>query len=278
MLNHNEPMSKHCSLRAGGEAQDFFIPNTLNDLSHFLKNNQKPILMLGLGSNLLVRDKGFAGVVIKLTQLNQLTIVNNIIQAGAGVTLAKLSRFCQSQELNGAEFLSAIPGNIGGALAMNAGAFGSEFWSMVDSVTTINTVGEVFKRDATEFDIAYRQVTPHHQNEYFIGANLRLAPTDKQQNIKALLKKRNDLQPIGLPSCGSVFKNPPNHHAAKLIQESNLKGFCIGNACVSDKHANFIINQGKATTSDIEHLIKHIQQTVKSNFNIDLETEVIIIG
>ena len=278
MLSHNEPMSKHCSLRAGGVVQDFFTPHTLDDLSHFLKNNQKPIFMLGLGSNLLVRDQGFAGVAIKLTQLNQLNITNNIIQAGAGVTLAKLARFCQSQGLNGAEFLSAIPGNVGGALAMNAGAFGSDFWSMVDSVATINTVGKVFKRNVAEFDVAYRQVTPHYQNEIFIGVNLRLTQTDKPQDIKALLKKRNDLQPIGLPSCGSVFKNPPNHHAAKLIQESHLKGFCIGNACVSDKHANFIINQGNATASDIERLITHIQQTVKSNFNIDLETEVVIIG
>ena len=270
-------MNKHCSLRAGGVVQDFFIPSTLNELSDFLKRNQKPILMLGLGSNLLIRDKGFAGVAIKLTQLNKLSIINDIIQAEAGVTLAKLSRFCCSLGLNGAEFLSAIPGNIGGALAMNAGAFGSEFWSMVDSVATINTAGKVFERHATEFDIAYRQVIAHHQNEYFIGANLRLIQTNTQQNIKSLLKKRNGLQPIGLPSCGSIFKNPLNHHAAKLIQESGLKGFCIGGACVSDKHANFIINQDNATATDIENLIEHIQKQVRATFDIDLETEVVII-
>ncbi|MDC9714952.1 MAG: UDP-N-acetylmuramate dehydrogenase [Gammaproteobacteria bacterium] len=277
MLSRNEPMSKHCSLRAGGMAQDFFTPNTLDELSDFLKNNQKPILMLGLGSNLLVRDEGFSGVVIKLTQLNQLDIKNGIIQAGAGVTLAKLSRFCDAQNLNGAEFLSAIPGSIGGALAMNAGAFGSEFWSAVDFVTTISTSGAIFKRNITEFDIAYRQVTPHHQNEAFIGADLRFSQVDKQQDIKSLLKKRNASQPIGQSNCGSVFKNPPNHHAAKLIQESGLKGFCMGGACISDKHANFIINQDNATATDIENLIKHIQKNVRSKFNIDLETEVVII-
>ena len=270
-------MGRHCSFRAGGIAQDFFTPNTLNELSDFLKSNQKPILMLGLGSNLLVRDRGFLGVAIKLTQLNQLGIEDGIIQADAGVTLAKLSRFCESQGLNGAEFLSAIPGSVGGALAMNAGAFGFEIWSLIESVTTINTSGKVFKRSITEFDISYRKVVPQHKDEYFIGANLKFSQTDKQQDIKALLKKRNDSQPIGEANCGSVFKNPPNNFAAKLIEDSGLKGFCIGGACISSKHANFIINQDNASTNDIENLIKHIQQTVKSKCNISLETEVVII-
>ncbi|SMM98127.1 UDP-N-acetylenolpyruvoylglucosamine reductase [uncultured Candidatus Thioglobus sp.] len=277
MLILNEPMSKHCSFRAGGVAQKFLTPKSLNGLSDFLKNNQQPILMLGLGSNLLVRDKGFSGVVIKLTKLNKLEITNNIIYADAGVTLAKLARFCESQKLNGAEFLSAIPGSIGGALAMNAGCFGAEIWDYVDYVTTINASGEVFERATADFDIAYRQVTPHYKNEYFISANFKFSQTHKQQNIKSLLKKRNTSQPIGQSNCGSVFKNPPNYHAAKLIEESGLKGFCIGGACVSDKHANFIINQNNASASDIENLIIHIQQTVKSTFDIKLEMEVVII-
>ncbi len=277
MLIHNESMNKHCSLRAGGIAQDFFTPSNLDELSVFLKNNQKPILMLGLGSNLLVRDQGFSGVVIKLTQLKQLTIKDNAVQATTGVTLAKLSRFCESKGLNGAEFLSAIPGSVGGALAMNAGAFGFEIWDYVDAVTTIHRSGEIFKRSADEFNIAYRKVTPKHKNEYFIDVNLKFTQTDKPQDIKKLLKKRNDSQPIGQANCGSVFKNPNNNFAAKLIEDSNLKGFCIGGACVSNKHANFIINQDNASTDDIENLIQHIQQTVKSKFGIDLETEVVII-
>jgi len=274
---HNEPMSKHCSLRAGGMVKNFFTPSTIDQLSDFLKGNQQPILMVGLGSNLLVRDTGFDGTAIKLTHLNQLEFTEGIVNVDAGVTLAKLSRFCESKNLYGAEFLSAIPGSVGGALAMNAGAFGSEMWSVVDSVTTINNSGEIFTRDKSEFDIAYRQATPHHQNEIFISANLSFSQIKKQNNIKDLLKKRNDSQPIGLPNCGSVFKNPPNHHAAKLIEDSSLKGFCIGGACVSEKHTNFIINQNNASTNDIENLIQHIQQTVQSNFNIDLETEVVII-
>jgi len=270
-------MGKYCSFRTGGVAQDFFIPESLDDLSEFLKNNQKPILMLGLGSNLLVRDQGFDGVVIKLKHFNQLEINDQIITAGAGTTLAKLSRFCESKGLNGAEFLSAIPGNVGGALAMNAGAFGSEIWQFINSVTTINTKGEIFERGVADFDISYRQVLANNDNEYFVAANFQFNQIEKQKNIKALLKQRNTSQPIGEANCGSVFKNPKNHHAAQLIEDSSLKGFCIGGACVSDKHANFIINQNEASATDIENLIIHIQQTVKSKFNIDLKTEVVII-
>lgn len=277
MILRNEPMRKHCSLRAGGIVQNFFIPDNIGELSDFLKNNQQPILMVGLGSNLLVRDTGFTGTAIKLMHLNQLEFKENVINAGAGVTLAKLSRFCDSQHLNGAEFLSAIPGSVGGALAMNAGSFNAEIWSFVKSVTTINDSGKIFIRGKSEFDITYRQVTPHHQDEIFIGASLNFSQIEKQDDIKALLKKRNDSQPIGQPNCGSVFKNPANHYAAKLIEDSDLKGFCIGGACVSDKHANFIINQNNASTNDIENLIKHIQKTIKSNFNVTLETEVVII-
>ncbi|SMN10890.1 UDP-N-acetylenolpyruvoylglucosamine reductase [uncultured Candidatus Thioglobus sp.] len=277
MLTLNEPMSKHCSFRAGGIAQQFFIPKSLNALSIFLKNNQKPVLILGLGSNLLVRDSGFSGTVIKLSNLNKLEINDNIIYADAGVTLAKLARFCENYKLNGAEFLSAIPGSVGGALVMNAGCFGAEIWDYVDCVTTINTSGVVFERDAADFDIGYRKTTAKYQDEYFIGANFKFSQVDKQQDIKSLLKKRNASQPIGQSNCGSVFKNPPNHHAAKLIEESALKGFCIGGACISDKHANFIINQNNASASDIENLITHIQQTVKSTFDIELETEVVLV-
>ena len=270
-------MGKHCSFRTGGIAQDFFTPESLEDLSNFLKKNQKPVLMLGLGSNLLVRDQGFDGVVIKLKHFNQLEINHHTVVAGAGTTLAKLSRFCESQGLNGAEFLSAIPGNVGGALAMNAGAFGSEIWQFVSAVTTINTQGVVFERSPEDFDISYRQALSNNNNEYFIAAHFRFEKFKKQDNIKTLLEQRNTSQPIGEANCGSVFKNPKNHHAAQLIEDSNLKGFCIGGACVSNKHANFIINQNEASASDIENLIIHIQQTVKSKFDISLETEVVII-
>lgn len=269
-------MSKHCSFRAGGLAQDFFIPDDLSALSDFLKNNKKPILILGLGSNLLVRDKGFNGVVIQLKHFNQLDIIDNIIYAGAGTSLAKLSRFCASCGLGGGEFLSAIPGNVGGALAMNAGAFGAEIWSFVRALTTINLAGDLQQRQPNDFEVSYRQVLSKNADEFFLGGEFEFKPT-QQKNIQQLLKTRNASQPIGLANCGSVFKNPPNKFAAKLIENSDLKGFRVGGACVSNKHTNFIINDNNATTNDIENLICHIQQTVKSKFNIDLETEVKII-
>ena len=277
MLKHNESMASHCSLRAGGLAQALFIPNSIQTLVDFLKTNSKPILFIGLGSNLLIRDQGFSGVAIKPTQLKSLALNNNTITTEAGTTLAQLSRFARSNNLHGAEFLSAIPGTVGGALAMNAGAFGSEFWQFVHSVQTINTSGELSKRSAKDFDIGYRKVVPLHADEYFISAELCFNAQHSDQNIEQLLAKRNAIQPIGLPSCGSVFKNPKGHFAAELIEKSELKGFCIGGACISKKHANFIINSDKATADDIENLILHIQQTVKSNFNVDLETELRII-
>jgi UDP-N-acetylmuramate dehydrogenase len=277
MLSYNESMALHCSLRAGGLADELFMPETTQMLTDFLKKNNKPVLFVGLGSNLLIRDQGFKGVVVKLTQLKSLTLQNSIINIEAGTTLAKLSRFSSANDLHGAEFLSAIPGTIGGALAMNAGAFGSEFWQFVHSVKTINSSGEVFTRHPNDFDISYRQVTPIHKDEYFISAKLIFNHEKSKKNIKQLLIQRNASQPIGLPSCGSVFKNPNNHFAAQLIERAKLKGLCIGGACISNKHANFIINNNNASASDIENLISHIQQTVKSNFNINLETELKII-
>jgi UDP-N-acetylmuramate dehydrogenase len=275
MLTNNQPMSKHCSFKAGGLAKYFFTPKNLDELVTFLQNNTKNILMLGLGSNLLVRDKGFNGVVIKLKFLNNITIKNNIVQAQSGVTLAKLARFCQQKNLNGSQFLSAIPGSVGGALAMNAGAFGSQIWSFVNSVTTINHKGLILERKVSDFDIGYRQVINKNKQEYFISGAFEFNKKP-EYDPKNILKKRKETQPIGQASCGSVFKNPKNHHAAKLIEQSNLKGFCIGGACISNKHANFIINKNNATATDIEKLIIYIQQTVKSKFNIDLETELVI--
>ncbi|WP_428086298.1 UDP-N-acetylmuramate dehydrogenase [Candidatus Thioglobus sp.] len=277
MLKRNESMSMHCSLRAGGIAQTLFIPDDLQALINFLQNNSKPVLFVGLGSNLLIRDCGFQGVVVKLTQLKSLTLNDSTITAEAGVTLAKLSRIAQTNNHHGAEFLSAIPGTVGGALAMNAGAFGMEFWQFVNRVQTINAAGEVFERTANDFDISYRQVLANHTDEYFICADLIFNAESNSQNIKQLLLQRNASQPIGLPSCGSVFKNPKGYFAAQLIEQANLKGFCIGGACVSSKHTNFIINSNNATADDIENLILHIRQTVKSNFDIDLETELKII-
>ena len=277
MLKINEPMSKHCSLRSGGETSEFFQPLDTLELSKFLQNNSKPILMVGLGSNLLVRDKGFDGVTIHTKNLKELNISDNFIESGAGTSLAKLSRFALANFKYGAEFLSAIPGSVGGALAMNAGAFGSEIWQYVVSVKTMSHSGEMKDRKPSDFEIAYRSTIHKNSNEFFVSAVFNFNLKEQNDDVSELLKKRNSTQPIGLPSCGSVFKNPKNHFAAKLIESSGLKGYCIGGACVSDKHANYIINQDNATAQDIENLIAHIQDVIKQQFDIELETEIIII-
>jgi len=277
MIKFNEPMSKHCSLRSGGMTSEFFLPEDINELSLFLKSNVKPILLVGLGSNLLVRDRGFNGVTIHTKNLKELNITNKYIESGAGTSLAKLSRFAQAKLKYGAEFLSAIPGSVGGALAMNAGAFGSEVWQYVVSVQTISLSGELQERFPNDYEINYRSVKHRFSDEFFIGARFDFNLNKPNDNVRELLDKRNSSQPIGLPSCGSVFKNPKDNYAAKLIESSGLKGFCIGGACVSEKHANYIINENNATALDIENLIIHIQNTVKTLHNVELETEIIII-
>ena len=277
MIKFNEPMSKHCSLRSGGMTSEFFLPEDLNELSLFLKSNVKPILLVGLGSNLLVRDRGFNGVTIHTKNLKELNIKNKYIESGAGISLAKLSRFAQANLKYGAEFLSAIPGSVGGALAMNAGAFGSEVWQYVVSVQTISLSGELQERFPSDYEINYRSVKHRFSDEFFISAQFDFNLNEPNDNVRDLLDKRNSSQPIGLPSCGSVFKNPKDNYAAKLIESSGLKGFCIGGACVSEKHANYIINQNNATALDIENLIIHIQNTIKTLHNVELETEIIII-
>lgn len=277
MIKFNEPMSKHCSLRTGGQTSQFFVPEDEAALSNFLKNNKTQLLFVGLGSNLLVRDRGFDGTTIHTKNFNSLDISKDFIDSGAGTSLAKLSRFSQANLKYGAEFLSAIPGSVGGALAMNAGAFGSEIWQYVVSVKTINLTGDIQERFPSDYKINYRSVIHQFSGEFFISARFNFDLKQPQDNVRDLLHKRNSTQPIGLASCGSVFKNPKDTYAAKLIESSGLKGFCIGGACVSEKHANYIINQNNASAMDIENLIAHIQNTIKDKHNVELETEIIII-
>ena len=277
MLIENVALDKYTSLRTGGVAKYLYLPEDQEQLSRFLADNQQAIALLGLGSNFLLRDQGFDGVLIKLSNLNQLSLTGHSVQAQAGVTLAKLSRFVQDSGQYGAEFLAAIPGNVGGALAMNAGCFGSEIWDFVTQIETMDHQGRQHQRQVSDFSIGYRQVHSAVRDEFFVSATFDFSKAKADQQVKTLLKKRQDTQPTGLPSCGSVFKNPPGHYAAQLIEGAGLKGFCLGGACVSDKHANFIINQHQASATDVENLIKYIQQVVKSKFDIALETEVQIL-
>jgi UDP-N-acetylmuramate dehydrogenase len=284
-LLENEPMSKHTSWRVGGPADHYYIPAGLDDLRNFLETlpGTEPLFWLGLGSNLLVRDGGLRGTVIATSgALKRLQLLdNNIVRAEAGVASAKAARFSVDHDLEGAEFLAGIPGTIGGALAMNAGAFGGETWNIVESVETLDRHGNLRHRPASEFNIAYRHVEAP-EGEWFVAAHFRLQPrdasTDGKAVIKSLLTKRGSSQPMQTANAGSVFKNPKGDHAARLIESCGLKGTCVGKACISDIHANFIINTGNASANDIEELIGMIRETVKKETGIELEPEVRIAG
>lgn len=283
-LRLNEPMSRHTSWRVGGPAQRFYAPADLDDLAEFLRqlDPAEPLMWLGLGSNVLVRDGGIKGTVIAtlgaLSKIERRT--DGTIRAEAGVTCAKVAKFCAQQQSTGAEFFAGIPGTMGGALAMNAGAFGGETWPLVARVETIDRHGVVRTRGPEDFRVAYRHVQGV-TGEWFVAAHLRLASDESgasRQRIKELLDKRNRSQPVNMPSCGSVFRNPTGDHAGRLIEASGLKGVCIGGACVSDKHANFIVNTGAATARDVEALIKQIQRVVHDKHGVMLIPEVHIIG
>ena len=282
-LRHNEPMSRHTSWRAGGPAEWFYVPADLGDLQAFLAglDDDTPIFWHGVGSNLLVREGGLPGVVVSATRiLKDIERRDHyVVRAGAGVPCTQLARQCIRWGLGPSEFFAGIPGTLGGALAMNAGAHGGETWERVEAVRTIDRQGELQLRAPGEYTIGYRSVVGP-TDEWFIEATLAFdaGVTASDAAMKAMLDRRRTTQPLGLPSCGSVFRNPPGDHAARLIEASGLKGFRIGSAEVSPKHANFIINTGDATATDIELLIEHVQRTVREQHGIELQHEVRIVG
>ena len=280
---HDVSMAKHTSWHVGGPADIFFTPRDALDLASFLRQLPAEVapLWIGLGSNLLVRDGGIRGAVISihgaLGSLERLSA--NRIQAEAGVPCGRIARQCVKWGLGPAEFLAGIPGTLGGALAMNAGAWGGETWRHVIEVDVLDRRGARHTRTPADYKIGYRSVQGP-DDEWFIRARLEFerAPGVNTEVIRDLLDKRKQSQPIGEWSCGSVFTNPPGAHAAQLIESAGLKGLAIGDASVSDKHANFIINHGHALAADIEALIEQVRRTVARVHGIDLHTEVRIVG
>jgi UDP-N-acetylmuramate dehydrogenase len=289
VLRSNESMRRHTSWRVGGPADRCYTPADLDDLSVFLRTvaNDEPIMFVGLGSNLLVRDGGLRGTVIFThPALSALEMVDagghQEIFAQAGVASPKVSRFAAMHGFEGGEFLTGIPGTIGGALAMNAGCYGSETWDVVTQALTVDRAGKIRKRTRHDYRIGYRSVVPVFGNEeFFAGAWLRFSPGDGERSrrrIKALLRRRIATQPLEIPNAGSVFRNPPEDHAAWLIESCGLKGFRHGGATVSPKHANFIVNTGAASARDIELLIEHVWTAVKEKHGVELQREVHIVG
>jgi len=283
-VRRNEPLSRHTSWHVGGPAEVFFNPRDAADLAAFLRTAPPgvPIQWIGLGSNLLVRDGGIRGIVISthgtLDELNRLN--ETTVRAEAGVACARIARHCIRWGLGPAEFFAGIPGTLGGALAMNAGAFGGQTWEHVCSVETIDRAGRTHTRPRGEYRVGYRQVTGPAAEEWFIAAELSFErrPGAHAGEVRTLLARRKASQPIGEWSCGSVFTNPPGDHAARLIEACGLKGFRVGDASVSQKHANFIINHGHASAQDLERLIAHVRDEVARAHGVRLEPEVRIVG
>jgi len=283
-LSTHEPMSRHCSWRTGGPAERYFEPADLDDLIEYLRNvgENEQITWIGLGSNVLIRDGGVNGTVISTTKtLNKFRwLTSNTLYVECGTPCAKVAKEAVRMNVAGGAFLAGIPGSIGGALAMNAGAFGSEIWMLVDNVQLIGRDGTANEEPSANFETSYRYVDLE-PDRWFLSAVLRFEKNTEQfgdKEIRALLTRRNETQPTGKASCGSVFKNPPNDFAGRLIENAGLKGTRRGGCCVSDKHANFIVNDKSATAADIEALILDVQQKVSEQFNIKLEPEVRIIG
>jgi len=283
-LLRDEPMARYTSWRVGGRAERFYIPAGLDDLRDYLSGlpEDEPVHFIGLGSNLLVRDGGVRGsVVLMHNVLTGLNMDGELVYAEAGVTCAKLARFTARQHRHGAEFMAGIPGTVGGALAMNAGCHGGETWDVVKRVQTIDRRGALHLRNREEFVTGYRHVELPAGEEWFVAAWFELPAgeaSEAEQKIKSLLAKRLATQPLNQPNAGSTFRNPPGDFAARLIEASGLKGYRIGGAQVSEKHANFIVNLGDATADDIERLIAHMQETVQREHGIALQREVRIIG
>ena len=288
-VRYDEPMRKHVSWRAGGVADRTYTPADLADLAAFLARlpEHEPILFVGLGSNLLVRDGGVrATVVFTHRVLARLFLERGAgyaeIYAEAGVASPKVARFAAIHDLEGAEFLAGIPGTVGGALAMNAGCFGSETWNVIARVRTVDRAGRLQIREPHEYALGYRSVIPlGSRDEFFVAAWFRFSQGNGEAarlKIKELLARRIATQPLAEPNAGSVFRNPPGDYAARLIEACGLKGRHIGGAEVSTVHANFIVNKGGATARDIEQLILEVQSAVAGRFGITLEREVQIVG
>ena len=285
----NKMLADYTSWRIGGPAKRYYRPKDIQDLSNFLQiiPEEEPLFWLGLGSNILIRDSGFPGTVIHTLHMSStLRVIGKTIQDGiviraeAGTTCSRIAHFCAKNQLLGGEFLVGIPGTFGGALAMNAGSYGEETWRYVIAVETMNRHGEQFLRHPNEFHVGYREVIIP-QDEWFIAGHLcflsenNLLPREK---ICEVLKKRILSQPIGTLNCGSVFRNPPGRYAAELIEASQLKGKIIGKASISNKHTNFIINEGGALAKDVESLIDLIQEQIWKDHHVELVPEVHRIG
>lgn len=279
-----EPMKNHTTFRVGGPAELLVSPNRkeLPVLLHLAKEQNVPVTIIGNGSNLLVSDKGIRGLVIELgKRMDAITVEGNRLRAEAGALLSKAAQTAAKASLGGMEFAAGIPGSIGGAVAMNAGAYGGEIKDILVSAVLLDAEGAVRRLTTEELDLSYRHSIVMEGSYYVLEAEFLLAPRPEEairETMAELRQKRMEKQPLEYPSAGSTFKRPEGYFAGKLIQDAGLRGYRVGDAQVSEKHCGFVINRGNATASEILQLIGDVQKKVQEQFGVRLETEVRILG
>ncbi|MBF7023592.1 UDP-N-acetylmuramate dehydrogenase [Staphylococcus kloosii] len=284
IIKVDEPLKRYTYTETGGKA-DYYLTPTSNEhvqaILRFAYKNDIPVTYLGNGSNIIIREGGIRGIVISLLSLDHIEVSDNVIITGSGAAIIDVSRKARDNSLTGLEFACGIPGSIGGAVFMNAGAYGGEVKDCIDYALCVNEQGDLITLTTNELELDYRNSIVQKQNLVVLEASFSLTPGDKteiQSKMDDLTERRESKQPLEYPSCGSVFQRPPGHFAGKLIQDSDLQGYRIGGVEVSTKHAGFMVNVDNGTATDYENLIHHVQQTVKANFDIELNPEVRIIG
>ncbi|WP_244093866.1 UDP-N-acetylmuramate dehydrogenase [Jeotgalibacillus sp. R-1-5s-1] len=284
MIQKNVPLKDYTYTKIGGNADYLAIPKSVEELAkavEFAQKNNLPWMVLGNGSNVLIQDGGIEGLVILTTSLTNMTIENYTITVQAGAPIIEVSQAARDFSLSGLEFACGIPGSVGGAIYMNAGAYGGEIKDVCTYVTVLTPEGRIERLSADQLGFDYRTSLVPDKNWIVLEVEFELEPGDQtviQAKMDELTYLRESKQPLEYPSCGSVFKRPPGHFAGKLIQDSDLQGVQIGGAQVSLKHAGFIINKGDATAKDYLDLVHHVQKTVKDKFGVELEKEVRVIG
>lgn len=276
----NEPLKNHTTFKVGGPADILVTPTSKEELVACLKLNV-PKFVMGNGSNLIVKDKGIRGLVIKTTKLNNITLTDDVIEAEAGAYLGKVAMFARDNSLTGFEFASGIPGTVGGGVSMNAGAYGGEMKDVVIETTYCDLEGNTYTINSEQHEFGKRKSFFTGKEFVVLSTKIKLSEGNKEEivaKMEELRVARTTKQPINLPSAGSIFKRPEGYFAGKLIEDSGLKGYTIGGAQVSTLHAGFIVNVGDATAKDILDLIKHIQDVVMKDYGVTLETEVKMVG
>jgi len=280
-LCENEAMSRHTTLGVGGAARWYFKPENRHAVIACMQcvPSDISLLPLGRGSNLLIPDNGFPGLVMDLSCLSDISVEGKQAKAEAGVRMGKLAQRTAEAGLSGLEFMATVPGDVGGGIAMNAGAFGQQVSNTLQCIEVVDADGDIHLLTAEALDMSYRR-THLPAGSLVLSACFELQPDESsviKERMRSMRKQRSSTQPLEKPNCGSVFKNPPDDHAARLIEAAGLKGFRVGGASISDKHANFIVNEGTANSSDIRELIRHARQTVEQRFGVRLEAEVCVL-